>query len=167
MLTDLARQVAVAVHAARLSADLRRSRERLVMAREEERRRIRHDLHDGLGPTLAALVMRAETAHDLVEDEKVRLLLADIVGDAEAAMADVRVLVDGLRPPALDSLGLLGALRAHAIRQSPSLRVAVHAPETLPRCPPPPRPPPTASRPRHWPTSAGTRGRTRRSCGSR
>ncbi|MBG0828107.1 hypothetical protein HS041_10035 [Planomonospora sp. ID67723] len=135
VLTDLARQVAVAVHAARLSADLRRSRERLVMTREEERRRIRHDLHDGLGPTLAALTMRAETAHDLVEDEKVRRLLAEIVDDAQAAMADVRALVDGLRPPALDALGLLGALRAHAIRQAPSLRVAVHAPDELPALP--------------------------------
>ncbi|WP_141703609.1 sensor histidine kinase [Planobispora rosea] len=135
VLTDLARQVAVAVHAARLSADLRRSRERLVMAREEERRRIRHDLHDGLGPTLAALTMRAETAHDLAGDEKVRRLLADIIDDAEAAMADVRTLVDGLRPPALDSLGLLGALRAHAIRQAPRLRVAVRAPDALPPLP--------------------------------
>ncbi|GII00966.1 sensor histidine kinase [Planobispora takensis] len=135
VLTDLTRQVAVAVHAARLSADLRRSRERLVMAREEERRRIRRDLHDGLGPTLAALTMRAETAHDLAEDGKVRRLLADIVDDAEAAMTDVRTLVDGLRPPALDSLGLLGALRAHAIRQAPSLRVAVRAPDELPALP--------------------------------
>ncbi|GIH89767.1 GAF domain-containing sensor histidine kinase [Planobispora siamensis] len=135
VLTDLARQVAVAVHAARLSADLRRSRERLVMTREEERRRIRRDLHDGLGPTLAALTMRAETAHDLAGDGKVRRLLADIVDDAEAAMADVRALVDGLRPPALDSLGLLGALRAHAIRQAPSLRVAVRAPDELPALP--------------------------------
>ncbi|MEV8631237.1 sensor histidine kinase [Streptosporangium sp. NPDC051023] len=135
VLTDLARQVAVAVHAARLSADLRRSRERLVMAREEERRRLRRDLHDGLGPTLAALTMRAEAVHDLVEDERARRLLADIVGDAEAAVADVRTLVDGLRPPALDTLGLLGALRAHAVRQPPGLRVTVHAPDALPPLP--------------------------------
>nr|WP_260407742.1 histidine kinase [Planomonospora venezuelensis] len=105
------------------------------MAREEERRRIRHDLHDGLGPTLAALTMRAETAYDLAGDEKVRRLLADIADDAAAATADVRALVDGLRPPALDALGLLGALRAHAIRQAPSLRVAVHAPDELPALP--------------------------------
>ncbi|MER5422257.1 sensor histidine kinase [Streptosporangium roseum] len=135
VLTDLARQVAVAVHAVRLSADLRRSRERLVMAREEERRRLRRDLHDGLGPTLAALTMRAEAVHDLVEEEHARRLLADIVGDAEAAVTDVRTLVDGLRPPALDSLGLLGALRAHATRQPPGLRVTVRAPDGLPPLP--------------------------------
>ncbi|MGJ6963308.1 sensor histidine kinase [Streptosporangium sp. G11] len=135
VLGDLARQVAVAVHAVRLSADLRRSRERLVMAREEERRRLRRDLHDGLGPTLAALTMRAEAVHDLVGDERARRLLAGIVSDAEAAVADVRTLVDGLRPPALDSLGLLGALRAHATRQPSGLRVALHAPDDLPPLP--------------------------------
>ncbi|MFC4058100.1 histidine kinase [Planomonospora corallina] len=135
VLTDLSRQVAVAVHAVRLSADLRRSRERLVMAREEERRRLRRDLHDGLGPTLAALTMRAEAAHDLVADERARSLLADLVRDAEAATADVRTLVDGLRPPALDSLGLAGALRALATRQPPGLRVAAHVPDGLPPLP--------------------------------
>lgn len=135
VLQDLARQVAVAVHAVRLSADLRRSRERLVMAREEERRRLRRDLHDGLGPTLAALTMRAEAAHDLVADERARRLLAEIVDDAETALADVRTLVDGLRPPALDSLGLAGALRAHATRQPAGLRVDVHAPHDLPALP--------------------------------
>ncbi|MGW2161464.1 GAF domain-containing sensor histidine kinase [Nonomuraea sp. NPDC001699] len=135
VLADLTRQVAVAVHTVRLTADLRRSRERLVMAREEERRRLRRDLHDGLGPTLAALTMRADAAHDLVSDERARLLLADIVGDAEAALADVRTLVDGLRPPALDSLGLAGALRAHAARQPSGLRVDVHAPDDLPALP--------------------------------
>ncbi|MER7206879.1 histidine kinase [Streptosporangium sp. NPDC000239] len=131
VLTDLARQVAIAAHAARLTADLRRSRERLVMAREEERRRLRRDLHDGLGPTLAALTMRAEAACDLVEDGPARRLLTEIVADAEAAVADVRTLVDGLRPPALDTLGLLGALRAHAVRQPPGLRVTVRAPDGL------------------------------------
>ncbi|MFF4990918.1 sensor histidine kinase [Streptosporangium saharense] len=131
VLTDLARQVAIAAHAARLTADLRRSRERLVMAREEERRRLRRDLHDGLGPTLAALTMRAEAACDLVGDGPARELLAEIVADAEAAVADVRTLVDGLRPPALDTLGLLGALRAHAVRQPPGLRVTVLTPERL------------------------------------
>ncbi|MFI6704963.1 GAF domain-containing sensor histidine kinase [Nonomuraea sp. NPDC050478] len=135
VLQDLARQVAVAVHAVRLSADLRRSRERLVMGREEERRRLRRDLHDGLGPTLAALTMRAEAAHDLVTDERARRLLAEIVDDAETALADVRTLVDGLRPPALDSLGLAGALRAHAIRQPAGLRVDVQAPHDLPALP--------------------------------
>ncbi|MGI5491664.1 sensor histidine kinase [Microtetraspora malaysiensis] len=113
VLADLARQTGVAVHSVRLSADLRRSRERLVVAREEERRRLRRDLHDGLGPTLAALTMRAEALQDLVEDETAKAMLEEIMTDAQAAMNDVRALVEGLRPPALDTLGLLGAIRSH------------------------------------------------------
>ncbi|NRQ35889.1 GAF domain-containing sensor histidine kinase [Nonomuraea sp. NN258] len=135
VLDDLARQVAVAVHAVRLSADLRRSRERLVMAREEERRRLRRDLHDGLGPTLAALTMRAEAAADLISDERARHVLAEIVSDAENALGSVRTIIEGLRPPALDSLGLAGALRAHAARHPSGVRVDVHAPDDLPPLP--------------------------------
>src|SRR5262249_5969280 len=69
LVADLARQAGAALHAAQLTADLRRSRERLVAAREEERRRLRRDLHDGLGPTLAAHAMQLEAARDLIEEQ--------------------------------------------------------------------------------------------------
>ncbi|HEY6581206.1 MAG TPA: histidine kinase [Rubrobacter sp.] len=76
---DLAHQVGVAAHATllsneavALSADLQRSRERLVSAREEERRRLRRDLHDGLGPQLASLTMTAEAARDLIATDPAR-----------------------------------------------------------------------------------------------
>jgi len=142
LLTDLVRQVGIAVHAAReteramrLAEDLRRSRERLVMAREEERRRLRRDLHDGLGPTLAALTMRAEAAQE-VAGEPAKALLARVVDDAEAAVGDVRRLVDGLRPPALDTLGLAGSLRAHVDGlPAGGPRVTVAAPQPLPALP--------------------------------
>ena len=62
LLEDLGRQAGTAIRAMRLRDDLVRSRERLVLAREEERRRLRHDLHDGLGPSLAAIGMRAEAS---------------------------------------------------------------------------------------------------------
>ncbi len=86
-----------------------------MVAREEERRRLRRDLHDGLGPTLAGLTMRAEAAQALAGaggPESGRLL-DEIITDAQTAVADVRRLVEGLRPPALDTLGLAGALDAH------------------------------------------------------
>jgi len=113
LLDDLARQIGVAVHAARLtgeairlSEDLRRSRAELVTAREEERRRLRRDLHDGLGPQLASLAMKAEAARDLLPADPTRsdALLADVTEQTQEAVSDVRRLVYGLRPPALDDL---------------------------------------------------------------
>ncbi len=137
LLDDLARQIGVAVHATRLtdealrlSADLQRSRERLVTAREEERRRLRRDLHDGLGPQLASLTMKAEAARDLLgpAPERSDALLEEIMAQAQEAVADVRRLVYGLRPPALDALGLVEAIRSHAANQN-GLRVELRTPE--------------------------------------
>ena len=58
----LARNLAELANAARLTADVARSRERILRTREEERRRLRRDLHDGLGPTLASLAMTVDAA---------------------------------------------------------------------------------------------------------
>lgn len=118
LLDDLSRQIGVAVHAALLTEALQESRERLVSAREEERRRLRRDLHDGLGPALAAIGMRAEAAETLLARDPpgAERLLAELGTEVAAAVADVRRLVDGLRPPAIDELGLVGALRVSAER---------------------------------------------------
>ncbi|MEV0272260.1 sensor histidine kinase [Hamadaea sp. NPDC050747] len=108
-------QVAAAGHAVRLERDLQRSRERIVGAAEEERRRLRRDLHDGLGPALAGVVLglhrvRGRLAGDAVAAEQ----LDTLTQQTQAAVADVRRLVYGLRPPALDELGLVGALTEQA-----------------------------------------------------
>jgi signal transduction histidine kinase len=118
LLRDLARQAGAAIHAQRLRDDLARSRERLVIAREEERRRLRRDLHDGLGPSLAAIAMRAEASAAVLEDDPdaARQQLDALGREVRTALADVRRLVDGLRPPALDELGLLGAIGQQAAR---------------------------------------------------
>jgi signal transduction histidine kinase len=118
LLGDLARQAGGAIHALRLRADLARSHERLLLAREEERRRLRHDLHDGLGPSLAAIGMRAEAATELLETDPAaaRALLAERGADVHAPLSDIRRLVEGLRPPALDELGLEGAIAQQAER---------------------------------------------------
>ncbi|WP_433159696.1 histidine kinase [Kribbella sp. CA-247076] len=108
--------LAVAVHATRLSDELQSSREKLVSAREEERRRLRRDLHDGLGPTLTGVAFTADAAANLVDTDadRARELLSTLRSDTRLAIADVRRLVDDLRPPALDELGLVGALRQRA-----------------------------------------------------
>ena len=112
LLNDIARQAGPAVHAMQLTIDLQRSRERLVLAREEERRRLRRDLHDGLGPRLAALTLRLETARErLASDPLADELLADLSTRTEDAVTDIRRLVYSLRPPALDDLGLVPALQ--------------------------------------------------------
>jgi two-component system NarL family sensor kinase len=116
LLEDLARQAEVAVHAVRLTADLQRSRERLVATREEERRRLRRDLHDGLGPTLASFALKLEGVRKLVrrKPEDAEVLLSRLTEQTQDTVMDVRRLVYGLRPPALDDLGLVAAIRQQA-----------------------------------------------------
>lgn len=137
LLDALARQAGAAVHALGLTLDLIASRERLVAAREEERRRIRRDLHDGLGPTLAAIGMRAEVAADLVARDPpgAQQVLEELRGEVRGALTDIRRLVDALRPPALDELGLVGALQAQAGRLGPAPTVDVAAAGPLPDLP--------------------------------
>ena len=120
LLKDLARQAEVAVHAVRLTADLQRSRERLVATREEERRRLRRDLHDGFGPTLASLALGLNVARKLMASNKLQDaegVLARLEQETEETVADVRRLIYGLRPPALDDLGLITAIRQQAESQ--------------------------------------------------
>jgi signal transduction histidine kinase len=129
-LETLARQVAVAAHGVRLTDDLRRSRERLVLAREEERRRLRHDLHDELGPTLAALALQLESAQG--GSGRLDETLERAAATARESVAEVRRLVHDLRPAALDDLGLLEALRERALRLSTGgLEVRLEAPDEL------------------------------------
>lgn len=137
LLKTIAIQVGAAVHAIQLTVDLRHSRERLVTTREEERRRIRRDLHDGLGPVLASLAIQADEARELARKDpaKTEALLAEVTRQAQVAISDIRRLVYGLRPPSLDELGLAGALRAQAENLQTSLDVTVDIPEILPPLP--------------------------------
>ena len=113
VLAHVATPLAVAIHATALTAQLQTSRERIVAAREEERRRLRRDLHDGLGPTLTGVALAADAAANLVDRDVARAheLLGSLRADTRNAIADVRRLVDNLRPSALEELGLIGALR--------------------------------------------------------
>jgi signal transduction histidine kinase len=138
----VAAPLAVAVHATLLSAQLQASRERIVAAQEEERRRLRRDLHDGLGPTLTGVALTADAATNLLDTDpdRTRSLLAAIRADVRTAITDIRRLVENLRPPALDELGLLGALRQraeHLVWRSDGAALQVHldVPDQLPTLP--------------------------------
>jgi signal transduction histidine kinase len=112
----LSAPVGLALQAMRLSEELRQSRKRIVAAREEERRRLRRDLHDGLGTALTAVTLKADAAYNFrhTDAERSGQLLLDLRADLTAAIADIRRLVYDLRPPDLDELGLAAALRQRA-----------------------------------------------------
>ncbi len=149
LLDDLAHHAGVAVHSVRLMADLQHSREKLVLAREEERRRIRRDLHDELAPTLAALGLTAATVGELIAANPAKAASVNIALQRaiRATVGDVRRLVYDLRPPTLDELGLVAAIRERAVLYSSpkrpgevvdaggGLEVTVEVPQSLPELP--------------------------------
>jgi len=116
LLGDLARQAGVAVHAALVTSALRQAHERLVSAREEERRRLRRDLHDGLGPRLASQALTLDViARQIRSDPQgAGALLQVLSKQTQQSVAEIRELINGLRPPALDDLGLGNALQEMA-----------------------------------------------------
>ncbi|KRE92794.1 hypothetical protein ASG76_15100 [Nocardioides sp. Soil774] len=139
----IADQVSPAIAALQLHRQLQRSREALVAAREDERLRLRRELHDGLGATLAGLRLQVETASDLTNDQDVSRLLESAGAGVAGAVAEVRAVTDGLRPAGIDELGLPRALAALAdriwvpglevrvdvaphVRADPAVEVALH-----------------------------------------
>jgi hypothetical protein len=175
LLEDLARQAGAAIQALRLRADLARSHERLVFAREEERRRLRRDLHDGLGPTLAAIGLRAEaSAESLVADPAAaRRLLDELGAEVRAAWptsAASSTACARRRSTSWASWARSSSRRAAWTaepglsrgRDSSSSGPRRRSPTFRPRS----RSPPTASRSRRSPTSSATPGPTPARCAS-
>jgi len=156
LLEDLARQASIAAHTVgltknleHLTRELQRSRTALVTEQEEERRRLRRDLHDGLGSALASLnwqtgALRQALTRNLVAADALIVEQQTII---RSTLVDIRRLVYDLRPPSLDELGLLGALRewaAHALMPTgaaidqedlPRLQIAIETAEDLPSLP--------------------------------
>jgi signal transduction histidine kinase len=136
LLDDLAGHLGALVHAATLVAGLRAARERLVLAREDERRRLRRDLHDGLGSTLAGLTFITEAAGNLLRSDvdAAGSALQQVRAGIQTAVLDVRRIVEGLTPPSLARLGLVGALAELADRLGGDLPggMTVDAPPDLP-----------------------------------
>jgi two-component system, NarL family, sensor kinase len=139
LLATLAHEAGPAARSVRMVAELERSRRQLIAAREEERRRLRRDLHDGLGPTIAGARLKAEAARELTtsgSDDGAQIL-ADLEMDLAGMLGEVRRISRGLRPPALDDLGLLAALRTHAAKLAVDARleIRIDGPELLPVLP--------------------------------
>jgi two-component system, NarL family, sensor kinase len=134
LLKGVSQQVAAAGHAVSLTQDLLRSRERLVATTEEERRRLRRDLHDGLGPALAGVVLGLQRARRHVDADpaNARQQLDELTVQTQQAIAEVRRLVYDLRPPALDELGLVGALTEQARALGPITVLGPDLPMQLP-----------------------------------
>jgi signal transduction histidine kinase len=137
LLENIARQAGPAIYALKLTADLQHSRERLVVGREEERRRIRRDLHDGLGPALASQSLLLETLAKLIHQDlpTAERVIAELKHQTQTALVDVRQLIYNLRPPSLDDLGLVGALQEEINRhRGGNLQVSIDS-EDLPPLP--------------------------------
>jgi signal transduction histidine kinase len=145
LLDDLLRQAGVAVHTMRLTRELKRltqdlqqARERLVSTREEERRRLRRDLHDGLGPQLSSQALLLTSAQMLLrqDPDEVEAILKSAVTQSQQAIRDIRRLVYALRPPALDDLGLLVSIGEQLTQYRASgIVFSLEAPEQLPSLP--------------------------------
>ena len=137
LLGDLVRLASAAMLNAELGRELQAIRERLVIAREEERSRLRRELHDGLGPLLGGVKLRLETARNLAarDPDRSLALLDAAIDDQSEVIDEIRRITHDLRPPALDDLGLVRALEQQAARLSGdglTIEVAGDVPRELP-----------------------------------
>jgi len=134
---EVARHEDDARYALQLAGDLQHAREQLVSLREEERRRLRRDLHDGLGPALSSILLKVSAARRVLGPRsRGDAILLEARGDIQTTIEDIRRLVYDLRPPTLDELGLTGAIREGAAGyEQDGLLIVVQAPEHLPLLP--------------------------------
>jgi two-component system NarL family sensor kinase len=138
LLQVFAQQAGATADGVRLTRDLRRSRDDLLVARDEERHRIQRDLHDGLGPMLAGMALGLDAARRSVGSSapETAELLATMTAEVKASLGDIRRLVADLRPTSLDQLGLIEGLRQYAdtvsLRSEGTLKVRIEAQAPLP-----------------------------------
>jgi signal transduction histidine kinase len=138
LIENIAQQAGAAAQTVRLNAELIRSRAQIVNEREDERLRIRRDLHDELGPMLAAQGLKLAAARQVIRTKPAtaETLVDEVIQQSQQTVVDVRRLVHGLRPPALDQLGLVEAIRDLSRNQSGGPALEVLTPKDgLPRLP--------------------------------
>ncbi|HCB04129.1 MAG TPA: hypothetical protein DEQ43_07775 [Nocardioides bacterium] len=133
--------LAQTLRARALAAELIESRGATIAAVEEERRRLRRELHDGLGPRLSGVAFTSDAARNLIRTDPAAAerMVAQLRADTVIAIEEIRRMVYAMRPPALDELGLVPALRQQAVglrnRDGDPVTVEVSAPEELPDLP--------------------------------
>ena len=125
LLRDLADQAGLALRNVRLIEELRASRQRLVAAQDEERRRLERNIHDGVQQQLVALAVKLRLADGLIDRDTVKAhdAIAALQNDANAALEDLRDLARGIYPPLLADRGLRAALEAQAQKATTPVRV--------------------------------------------
>jgi len=129
----VAAPLAIVLQAQALTEDLKASRERVIEAAEEERSRLRRELHDSLGPLLTGAAFKADGIALAAQHrpERAESLAIELADQLRQSVEGVRQLAYGLRPAALDELGLVGALAEQGRRLGP-VKVVIDAPESLP-----------------------------------
>ena len=132
----VAAPLALVLHAQSLTEDLKVSRERIIDAAEEERTRLRRELHDSLGPLLTGAAFKADGIALAARHrpERAESLAVELADQLRQSVEAVRRLAYGLRPAALDELGLVGALREEGSRFG-LVKVTIDAPESMPALP--------------------------------
>ncbi len=129
--------LAQTLRARALAEDLIESRGQTIAAVEEERRRLRRELHDGLGPRLSGVAFTSDAARNLIrtDPDAAADMVDQLRADTVAAIEEIRRMVYAMRPPALDELGLVPALRQQSVglrnRDGEPVAVDVTAPEDL------------------------------------
>lgn len=138
LLATIADGAGAAAQVMRQAHVLQLARERLVLAREEERRRLRRNLHDTIGPTLSALSLKAGAVRNLIQEDPgaAQEGMNELRQQIQSVITDIRRVVYDLRPPALDELGVIPAIREQARQFSTGgLHVLVDAPDEMPALP--------------------------------
>ena len=125
LIDDLAAQAGLVFRNFQLIEDLRSSRQRLVTAQDEERRRLERNLHDGAQQQLVALSVRLKLARNLAgkDAEKADEVMAELEEEVQQALADLRDLAHGIYPPVLADRGLVEALRSQITRATIGVRL--------------------------------------------
>jgi len=118
LVADVASQAGLVLANAGLIEDLRASRQRLVTAQDEARRRLERNIHDGAQQDLVALAIKCRLAATTANDDPIKQILGELQADAVGALENLRDLARGIYPPLLADLGLAAALNAQASKSA-------------------------------------------------